>query len=105
MRLHKDRNIAQYPTKSSYYRALVLDKEIKTVVVNENMVRLEEQMVESNEAINRIGVNVNQIAKHLNTFHNPAHKREILQLIKLFVAAEKQMEKLQDTLHEIHTKW
>ena len=91
-----------YPRKSMYLRARVLDKKIKKRVVNANLEKLEHTLVESNEVLNRIGVNVNQIAKHLNTYKTPAYKNEVMTLIKLFISAQQTMDLIHDTIHKIY---
>ncbi len=57
-----------YPSKTAYLRARVVDKDIKKRVVNANLERLEHTLVNSNEELNKLGVNINQIARHLNTY-------------------------------------
>lgn len=104
-RVMADHDPSFYPTKTAYLRARVLDKSIKKRAVNDNLERLERALVATNEELNRIGVNINQIAKHLNTYKSAEHKSEVLALLKLFVEAQKSMDKMQDTIHEIHEKW
>ena len=94
-----------YPTKAAYFRARMVDQSITKRVVHANLEALEKALVDSNEELNRIGVNINQIAKHLNTYKSVALKDEVLMLIKYFVSAQKTMDKMQNTIHEIHEKW
>ena len=82
-----------------------MDQSITKRVVHANLASLEGALVESNEELNRIGVNINQIAKHLNTYRSVAIKDEVLMLLNLFIAAQKTMDNMQETLHEIHVKW
>ena len=104
-RVMADYDATFYPTKTAYLRARVVDKSVKKRVVNANLERLEKALVDSNEELNRIGVNINQIAKHLNTYKSAAYKNEVVSLLKLFVAAQQTMDKMQTTIHEIHEKW
>ncbi len=94
-----------YPTKTAYLRARVVDRAIKTRVVNANLERLEGALVASNEELTDLGVNINQIARHLNTYRSAEYKSELLALLQLFGAAQKVMNKMQGTIHEIHEKW
>ena len=94
-----------YPTKTAYLRARVVNKDIKKRVINANLERLELTLVESNEELNRIGVNINQIARHLNTYKSAEYKSEVLALLQLFLSAQKTIDKMQGTIHEIHEKW
>ena len=94
-----------YPTKAAYFRARMVDQSITKRVVNANLETLERALVDSNEELNRIGVNINQIAKHLNTYKSVALKDEVLILIKHFVSAQETMNKMQNIIHEIHEKW
>ena len=94
-----------YPTKSAYLRARVVEQSITQRVVHANLEQLERALVDSNEELTRIGVNINQIAKHLNTHKSVPLKEEVLMLIKLFVAAEQRMDQMHDIIHEIHEKW
>ncbi len=94
-----------YPSKTAYLRARVVDKDIKKRVVNANLERLEQALVNSNEELNKLGVNINQIARHLNTYKSAEYKSEVLSLLQLFMSAEKVMYKMQGTIHEIHQKW
>ncbi len=94
-----------YPSKTAYLRARVVDKDIKKRVVNAILERLEQTLVNSNEELNKLGVNINQIARHLNTYKSAEYKSEVLSLLQLFMSAEKVMYKMQGTIHEIHQKW
>ena len=94
-----------YRTKTAYLRARVLDKSITVRTVNANLETLEQALVSTVEELNRVGVNVNQLAKHLNTYKTPAQKSEVLQLLKLFVKVQALTETIKDTVHEIDDKW
>ena len=94
-----------YPATTDYLRARLVDKRIKKRVIHANLERLEHALVASNETLNRLGVNVNQLAKHLNTYKSPALKSEVITLLKLFVKSQETMESMHATIHEIHEKW
>jgi len=101
----KDFDESEYQSRSQYIRARVLDKEIRTRSVHSNLVQLENALTDSNEELHKIGVNMNQIARHLNTYKSPAHRTEILALLKGFIKMQKTVAVIQDTIHDIHTKW
>lgn len=101
----EDYDATIYPDKTAYLRARVVDKKIQKKVVNANLEQLEMTLIGSNEELNRIGVNINQIARHLNTYKNAAYRNEILALLKVFIDAQKLMGEMHKTLHQIHLKW
>ena len=104
-RVMADYDQTVYPTKTSYFRARVVDRSIQKRAINANLEQLEHALVTTNEELIRIGVNINQLTKHLNTYKAAARQSEVLALLKLFVAVQEKTDAIQHTIHEIHEQW
>ena len=94
-----------YRSKTAYFRARLLDQSIEKRVVNANLESLEEALVATTEELHRIGVNINQIAKYLNTHKKPAENKEVISLIKLFQEVRLKATSIQETVHKMSQEW
>ena len=94
-----------YRSKTAYFRARLLDQSIEKRTVNANLETLEEALVATTEELHRIGININQIAKYLNTHKREAQNKEVVTLIKLFQEVRAKATSIQKTVHKISQEW
>ena len=94
-----------YPTKSTYYRARMVDQQVQVRTRNTSLDALVPVLVEHNEELRRIGVNLNQVVHHLNTYKAPALQREILRLLILVKESTEVQEQARKLLQQINDKW
>lgn len=103
--LMKGYDPAVYPTKSMYYRARMVDREVQVRTRNRSLDDAVPVLVEHNEELRRIGVNLNQVVHHLNTYKAPALQREMLRLLVLVKESTVAQEAARNLLQQINEKW
>jgi hypothetical protein len=96
---------AIYPSKSAYYRARLIDRRLQVRTRNSSLDELVPVLVDYAEEVRRIGVNLNQLVHHLNTYQGAARREEVLQLLRAVRESTQVQEKTRGLLQEINEKW
>jgi hypothetical protein len=104
-RLMRDYDATIYPKKSMYYRARMIDQAVTVRHRNQSLEDAIPTLVAHNEELRKIGINLNQMVRHLNTYKSPALKSEVLKLLLLVQQSTKIQDESKTILHEINHKW
>ncbi len=72
-----------YPSRASYMRARLCAGEIKVRTWDQSLEAGLERLHEHNDLLRRIGVNLNQLVKHMNEHKSGASRAEVAQLARV----------------------
>ena len=104
-RLMRNYDSTVYPSKAAYYRARMVDQRVQIRMRNSSLDELVPVLAEYNEALRRIGVNLNQVVHQLHTHPVPARQEAVLQLLFAVRESTKLQEETREILQEINDKW
>lgn len=94
-----------YPSKAAYYRARMVAGEVTVTTRDGSLDRFMPLLGELRDHLSRIGGNINQVVRHMNTYKRPASDPELVALVKLLRANAEIMQAGNRLLHGLGERW
>ena len=96
---------AVYPSRSGYLRARLCEREIRVRTWDQNLEAGLDRLHNHNELLRRIGVNLNQLIRHMNEHKSSAGSEEVVRLAEVVGACARAQEASQRDLRVIAERY